>query len=47
MAKTSLFSGLLALAFFAYAQHQGWNLFDQEATPSTRSASGGRSVYHK
>lgn len=47
MVKTNLFAGLFALAFFAYAQHQGWNLFDQEATSSARSASGGRSVYHK
>lgn len=47
MPKASLFAGLLALTFFSYAQHQGWNLFDQEATQSARTSSGGRSVYHK
>lgn len=47
MFKLDLLAGLLALSFFAYAQHQGWNLFEQEASSSQRSSSGARGVYHK
>ena len=48
MAKTSLIVGLLALAFFANAQYQGWNLFEREASAQTSRITGssGRS-YHK
>lgn len=46
MSKSSLLAGLIALALFANAQYEGWNLFEQEAgATATRSVSGGR--YHK
>jgi hypothetical protein len=33
---------------FGYAQHQGWNLFDNVANPSGHGGSSGSSrVYHK
>lgn len=42
----NLISGIFALAMFGYAQHQGWNLFDNVA--NSGSASGGSSrIYHK
>jgi len=38
--------GIFALSMFAYAQHQGWNLFDNVANPG--SGKGGSSrIYHK
>lgn len=43
--KFNLATGLLALALFSYAQHQGWNLFEETAGSGSHS-SGGRS-YHK
>ena len=48
MVKTNLVIGLLALAFFANAQYQGWNLFENDASAKTSRISGssGRS-YHK
>lgn len=42
----NLATGLLALALFGYAQHQGWNLFDNEAN-SGRGGSGSSRTYHK
>ncbi len=29
----NLGAGILALALFGYAQHQGWNMFDNVANP--------------
>lgn len=46
--KFNLVAGVLALMIFGYAQHQGWNLFDNVANPSGHGASSGSSrVYHK
>lgn len=42
----NLAAGILALALFGYAQHQGWNLFDNVANPDGRSGGSSR-VYHK
>ncbi|MBS1159025.1 MAG: hypothetical protein H6R15_1444 [Proteobacteria bacterium] len=44
--KFNLLAASLALALFVYAQHQGWNMFDDTAS-SQRGASGGGRVYHK
>ena len=41
MVKTNFIIGLLALAFFANAQYQGWNLFDRNAGAQTSRMSGG------
>ena len=41
MIKVNLVASLLALAFFANAQYQGWNLFDREASAQTSRVSGG------
>jgi TRAP-type C4-dicarboxylate transport system permease small subunit len=47
MVKTNFVIGLLALAFFANAQYQGWNLFERDASQTSRvTGSSGRS-YHK
>ncbi len=48
MIKANFVAGLLALAFFANAQYQGWNLFEREASASTSRVSGsaGR-TFHK
>jgi hypothetical protein len=43
---SSFAAGLLALAFFSYAQHQGWNLFDNVANPG-RGSGGSSRIYHK
>ncbi len=46
--KFNLATGILALLIFGYAQHQGWNLFDNVANPSGHGGSSGSSrVYHK
>ncbi len=53
MVKTNFIIGLLALAFFANAQYQGWNLFDRNAGAQTSRMSGGHGSggsgrsYHK
>ena len=41
MVKSNFIIGLLALAFFANAQYQGWNLFDRNAGAQTSRLSGG------
>ena len=41
MVKSNLIIGLLALAFFANAQYQGWNLFERDASAQTSRVSGG------
>ena len=48
MVKANLIIGMLALAFFANAQYQGWNLFERDASAQTSRVSGssGRG-YHK
>lgn len=38
--------GVLALALFSYAQHQGWNMFDNVANSGGNSGSSSR-TYHK
>jgi hypothetical protein len=48
MTKANFLIGLLALAFFANAQVQGWNLFDREASAQTARVGGsGARSYHK
>jgi hypothetical protein len=48
MIKTNFVIGLLALAFFANAQYQGWNLFESTASAQTSRLSGsGNRTYHK
>ena len=47
MIKTNLVIGLLALAFFANAQYQGWNLFEQDAARTSRLSNSGSRAYHK
>jgi hypothetical protein len=42
----NLAAGILALVLFGYAQHQGWNMFDNVANPGGRS-SGSSRIYHK
>jgi hypothetical protein len=39
-------AGILALSLFAYAQHQGWNLFDNVANEG-RGSGGSSRIYHK
>lgn len=43
----NLGAGLLALALFSYAQHQGWNMFDNVANPGSGGSGGGSRIYHK
>jgi hypothetical protein len=48
MVRTNLVIGLLALAFFANAQYQGWNLFERSAGAQTgRLSTSGSRAYHK
>lgn len=48
MHKLNLITGILALALFGYAQHQGWSLFDNvaNAAGSLGKTSSSR-IYHK
>ena len=43
----NLGAGILALALFGYAQHQGWNMFDNVANPGSGGSGGSSRVYHK
>lgn len=54
--KINLVAGILALLFFAYAQSQGWNMFENTASSSQLAGGGGGGghiggsgghVYHK
>ncbi len=45
--KFYLIVGALALSFFSYAQHQGWNMFDDVANSGHGGSGGGSRVYHK
>ena len=47
MLKTNIIIGMLALAFFANAQYQGWNLFERDASQTSRLSSSGSRAYHK
>ena len=47
LGKFNLATGVLALLLFGYAQHQGWNLFDNVANPGKGGSSGSSRVYHK
>jgi hypothetical protein len=44
--KFNLVAGIFAVLLFAYAQQQGWNLFDNEAN-SGHGSSGSSRSYHK
>ena len=44
--KFTLASGVFAVLLFAYAQQQGWNLFDNVAN-SGHGGSGSSRTYHK
>lgn len=43
----NLAAGVLALALFGYAQHQGWSMFDNVANPRGVAGNGGSRIYHK
>jgi len=48
--KFTLASGVFALLLFAYAQQQGWNMFDTVANSGharAGSAGGSNRTYHK
>jgi len=47
MIKANLVIGVLALAFFAHAQYQGWNLFERDAAQTSRLSSSSSRTYHK
>lgn len=49
MPKFNLFSGILALTLFSYAQFQGWNMFDNVANSGSgsRGARASSLIYHK
>ena len=47
MLKTNIVIGLLALAFFANAQYQGWNLFSRDASQTSRLSGNSSRAYHK
>jgi hypothetical protein len=40
MIRANLVAGILAIAFFSYAQYAGWNLFDREAGAQGSRVSG-------
>ena len=42
----NLITGILALTLFSYAQHQGWDLFDNVANLKS-GGSGSSRIYHK
>ncbi|MBS1143174.1 MAG: hypothetical protein H6R14_580 [Proteobacteria bacterium] len=44
--KFSFVSGVFAIMLFAYAQLQGWNMFDTVAN-SSHGGSGSSRTYHK
>lgn len=43
----NLATAILALLVFSYAQHQGWNLFDNVANPGSGKSGGSSRIYHK
>ena len=47
MLKSNIVIGLLALAFFANAQYQGWNLFERDAAQTSRLFGSSSRAYHK
>lgn len=47
MFRSNIAIGLLALAFFAHAQYQGWNLFDRDAAQTSRLSGNSNRAYHK
>lgn len=44
--KFNIATGVFALLFFAYVQHQGWNMFEDVAN-SGHGGSGSSRTYHK
>ncbi|MEI7432200.1 MAG: hypothetical protein WCL27_17275 [Betaproteobacteria bacterium] len=47
MVKSNIIIGLIALAFFANAQYQGWNLFERDASQTSRLSGNSSRAYHK
>lgn len=47
MFRSNIVIGLLALALFAGAQYQGWNLFDRDASQTSRLSGNSSRAYHK
>jgi hypothetical protein len=45
--KFTLATGVFALLVFAYAQQQGWNLFDNVANAGSGGSGGSSRTYHK
>jgi len=45
--KFNLAAGVFALLFFAYVQHQGWNMFDNVANSGHGGSGGSSRTYHK
>jgi len=45
--KFTLASGIFAVLLFAYAQQQGWNMFDNVANSGHGGSSGSSRTYHK
>jgi hypothetical protein len=45
--KFTLATGVFALLLFAYAQQQGWNMFDNVANPAHGGSGGSSRTYHK
>ena len=47
MFRSNIAIGLLALVLFANAQYQGLNLFDRDASQTSRLSGSGSRAYHK
>ena len=47
MVKSNLVIGLLALAFFANAQYQGWSLFSDDAQAQPLRSANAARAFHK
>jgi hypothetical protein len=45
--RINKFVGIAALLVFSWAQHQGWNLFEDSADRSSGHSSGSSRSYHK
>jgi|GEM_PF-969970 len=45
--KFTLATGVFAVMLFAYAQQQGWNLFDNVANPGQGGSGSSSRTYHK
>lgn len=47
MFRSNLVIGVLALLLFAGAQYQGWNLFERDASQTSRLSGNSSRAYHK